>query len=328
MSFDGIVGQDAAIGLLRESILKDRVASGYLFSGPDGVGKRTTALRFARAILCSVDGAEACGECPSCIRAKAGSHPGLIEVARGEKKSEIVLAQIHDLASRLALRPMEGDCTVAVIDEAERANIESLNALLKTLEEPPPGASIILVTKNREALPETIRSRCQGVRFRPLARDAVLAILAKDGRVEPDLVPGLVDLAGGSPGRAIRLAELGYPAIGQAVSELLRDEDGAGPVAVAEGIVAAFGEGALADRRDRAREVVLLLIEEVRSRYLSPDLPERDPDRATRAIRPLTEALERLDLNVSPETVLKAALVHLMPELAPDPLGNCPSDPK
>ena len=75
MSFDAILGQEAATGLLKETLAKERIASGYLFFGPDGVGKRTTALEFARAILCANRRvSDACGECPACIRSRAGSH--------------------------------------------------------------------------------------------------------------------------------------------------------------------------------------------------------------------------------------------------------------
>jgi len=311
MSFEAIRGQEAAIRLLSDSLALERVASGYLFFGPDGVGKRTTATAFARAILCPFRRhADPCEECPSCVRSRAGSHPGLIEVARAENRTKILIEQIHDLAARLALRPMEGDATVAIIDEVERTGIEALNALLKTLEEPPPGATLILVTMNREALPETIRSRCQSVRFRPLARSVVEEILAAGGRVEEAVVPELAALAGGSPGRALRLVEMGYPESARAVRAALGGAAETGPVGTADALLQALGEGR--DRRERAREALLLLMEEVRSRHLSPDLPDRDPDGASRALRPLAEALERIDLNVNPELVLRSALIRIL----------------
>jgi len=314
MSFESILGQEAAIRLLVEALSKERIASGYLFFGPDGVGKRKTARAFARAILCpNREVADPCEDCPACVRSRAGSHPGLIEVSRPVDRTRILLEQIHDLSSRLALRPMEGDATVAIIDEVERTGLEALNALLKTLEEPPPGTTLILATMNRESLPETIRSRCQGVRFRPLPRPIVTQILTSDDRVEADLVPELAALAAGSPGRALRLLDLGYPESAQAIRTALANGEETGPVGLAEALLATMGKGG--DRRSRAREVVLLLIEEVRARYLAANAPDRDPDRAARALTPLTEALSRLDLNVNPEVVLRSAIIRIGPAL-------------
>jgi len=314
MSFDSILGQEAAIRLLVETLTKERVASGYLFFGPDGVGKRKTAQAFARAILCpNRRVADPCEDCPSCARSRAGSHPGLLEVARAKDRTQILIAQIQDLSSRLALRPMEGEATVAIIDEVDRAGLEALNALLKTLEEPPPGATLVLVTRNRESLPETIRSRCQGVRFRPLPRQVVTEILMADDRVADERVPDLTALAAGSPGRALRLLELGYPESGDLVRAALREGENTGPIGLAEALMTAMGKAG--DVRSRVREVLLLLVEEVRARYLSPGSSDCDPDRAGEALRPLLEALSRLDLNLNPENVLRSAIIRIQPVL-------------
>lgn len=310
MSFDEILGQAAATDLLTEALTKERVASGYLFFGPDGVGKRTTAIEFARAVLCRDQRLPTpCGECPSCIRSRAGSHPGLIFVERDKSRTRIRIEQIHDLGARLALRPMEGDSTVVIINEVERANLESLNALLKTLEEPPPGATIILVSMNRNALPETIRSRCQSVRFRPLPRPIVTKILSSMDDVDPALLDELVARASGSPGRALRLLELGYPESGRAIREALSNAEETDPVALAETLLGAMGKAG--DARDRVREVLMFLIDEVRLRYLDADVDPRDPERAEEALGPLTQALERINLNVNPESVLRSAVIRI-----------------
>ncbi|MEN8149676.1 MAG: DNA polymerase III subunit delta' [Planctomycetota bacterium] len=314
MSFDAILGQDAAIGLLKEALVKERVASAYLFYGPDGVGKRTAAMAFARAVLCSDRRiAAACGECPACRRSRAGSHPGLIVLERRAKKTMIVIDQVHELAASLALRPMEGDSTVVVIDEVERTNVEVHNALLKTLEEPPPGTTIVLVTPNRDALPATIRSRCQPVRFRPLPRAIVTDILSSRGDIDPELLPDLTERAAGSPGRALRLLELGFPESGRAIHRAVASSAETDPVDLADALFAATGEAG--DLRGRVREILLMLVDEIRARYLDGGAETRDPERASAALGPLTEALERIDLNVDPRITLRSVVIRIRPIL-------------
>ena len=169
MSFDEIRGQGPALRLLAGTLRRDRVGSGYLFHGPEGVGKCTTALAFARAVLCPEGSriGDACGECPSCVRSAAGSHPGLIEVTRGERKTQIVIDQIHDLARRLSLRPMEGERTVAVIDDAERTGVAT-----------PPGAAKVPgspeIPRETGAVATTsfiCRSRLLNARMIPTSRE-------------------------------------------------------------------------------------------------------------------------------------------------------------
>ena len=114
MSFDELLSQESAVRLLRRTLRDARVASAYLFFGPEGVGKALAGAAFARAILCPSGSArgDACGACGSCVRAAAGTHPGLLTLSRKEGRGEIVLAQVHELAEALSLRPIAGDRTV------------------------------------------------------------------------------------------------------------------------------------------------------------------------------------------------------------------------
>lgn len=318
MSYEGVRGHEAAIRILREAVSRGRVASGYLLFGPEGVGKAMVARRFARAILCP-EGArtgDACGECPACVRSASGSHPGLVEIERESRATQLRVSQIHDLAEKLSLRPLEGESKVAVLDDVERANEESFNALLKTLEEPPPRTTLVLVTSNREVVPETVRSRCQGVRFGPLPRADVRAILSAVEGLEPEDADALAELAAGSPGRALRLRELGYPEKARETEGLFAEgaRADADPIEVARKVTALLATGGRQDKRDRVREALVLLAEHVRSRFLGQDRPRREPGPADRCLKAIATGLGDLGLNVTPESVLRATLIRVLPE--------------
>jgi DNA polymerase-3 subunit delta' len=182
VSFEGIVGNRAAVERLRALAEGGRLAHAYLFCGPDGVGKKMSALAFAGAL---------------------GARPRV--VARPEDRHEILIAQVRELIRELSLTSRER--RVVIFDEAERLSEEAMNALLKTLEEPPPRTVLILVTSVPERLLATIRSRCQPVFFHPLADDESFRH-AKEGLGLSEEDAGIASLlSGGSPGAAIRLAE-------------------------------------------------------------------------------------------------------------------------
>ncbi len=187
----GILGHDAVVEQFRHSLAQGRLASSYLFLGPSGVGKRAFALKLAQALLCqSRDSTllDPCGQCEACLLAIAGNHPDLDLVQLPEDKRELpVKLFIGDLAHRnqeglchkMSLKPMLGRHRVAVIDDADYLTTESSNCLLKTLEEPPPGAVLILLATSRGRLLPTILSRTQVVRFRPLETDVLEQLLVE-----------------------------------------------------------------------------------------------------------------------------------------------------
>lgn len=220
MSWHGIEGHDGIVEQFRTVLARDRLASSFLFVGPAGVGKATFARKFAQALLCSARPAEAmdpCETCPSCVQVKAGTHPDVISVAKPADKSEIPVDRIlgpkehrlrEGLIYDLSLRPFMGGRKVAILDDADVLNEEGANALLKTLEEPPPRSVLILVgTSPARQLP-TIRSRCQLVRFAPLPTSTVADILVQQGLVsDPGLAAQAAVASEGSVQRALELAD-------------------------------------------------------------------------------------------------------------------------
>src|SRR5512147_784867 len=171
--------------LLRRSLESGRLHSAYLLSGPPP-GPREAALEFARGVVCSGPAPRPCGSCPACHRSSererialdgsgkkgpllrhVGDHPDLLWVERGADDTRVRIGQIRALQSALRLRAAEGERRVAVIADAEWLNQEAQNALLRLLEEPPPGTLIVLVARSSAGLLATVRSRCQRVVFRP-----------------------------------------------------------------------------------------------------------------------------------------------------------------
>jgi DNA polymerase-3 subunit delta' len=211
VSFDDVVGQAAPKRALSAAVRTGRVAGGYLFHGPRGIGKFATARAFAAVLFCDEGGEDACGACSACRRVRSGHHPDMHVVGLGDDVTQVKIGVIREMRSRLSLKPLEGARQVVVVDNADRMTEEAGNALLKTLEEPPPGTVLVLVAAERMRILETIRSRCQAVRFRALGREQVAAILETLGHEREEAV-ALSRLAGGSVGRAAALTRMGFPA--------------------------------------------------------------------------------------------------------------------
>jgi DNA polymerase-3 subunit delta' len=177
MSLSEIIGHDypkSLLGRLLQASLSGRQAGflphSYLFEGPDGIGKRRTALEFAKALNCERSGRDgfndACDECPACHRVNSGNHPDVVQVTASG--TFIKIEQTREVQSAIFLKPFMGRKKVYLIDEADRMNQEAANGFLKTLEEPPADSILILITSRPFALLSTIVSRCQRLRFQPL----------------------------------------------------------------------------------------------------------------------------------------------------------------
>ena len=275
MSWHGIQGHDVVVEQFRRALGRRRLASSFLFTGPEGIGKRTFATKFAQSLLCQERSAAAldpCGHCPSCAQVAASTHPDLLLVAKPEGKSEIPVALlIGDLEDRMreglchdiGLKPFMGGRRVAIIDDADYLNEEGANSLLKTLEEPPPHSVLILIgTSPAKQLP-TIRSRCQLVRFQPLTVDMVADVLVSRG-LASDLneAKRLASHSGGCVRRALELSD---PEVWDFRETLLKGlaEPLLDSVSLSASLVA-FTEKAGKEapaRRARLRQVVLIAAE-------------------------------------------------------------------
>lgn len=198
MQLAKIKGQNRVRDTLQRSIAGNRVAHAYLFEGPDGCGRRTTALALIQALFCTTPAeGDACGNCPSCRKFVSGNHPDLHTIMPLPDKRDISIEQVRELQQVLALRPFEAPRKACIIEPAERLNEKSANALLKTLEEPPGAAIIILLTNQADTLLSTIRSRCQHLRFGPLDDAIIKELLVQQG-MDPVKATAFAPLAEGS----------------------------------------------------------------------------------------------------------------------------------
>jgi DNA polymerase III subunit delta' len=173
MPFRDVSAHARIAELLSRSVARGTLPPSLIFSGPSGAGKRLTAVAVAQALNCLqlIDN-DACGACAACVRIARGVHPDVLMIEPGDSGT-IKIDQIRDVVERAAYRPFEGKRRVVIIDDADALVPAAQNALLKTLEEPPPSSIFILLTTRPDMLLPTVRSRCIRLMFAASAREEV-----------------------------------------------------------------------------------------------------------------------------------------------------------
>ena len=186
--WDQVVGQEHVVQTLRNAIAADRVAHAYLFAGPRGTGKTTTARLLAKAVNCLSENiaGRPCNECAHCQAVNQGRFLDLIEI---DAASNTSVEDVRDLRDKINFSPNQGRYKVYIIDEVHMLSTAAFNALLKTLEEPPPHAIFILATTEAHKIPATVLSRCQFHEFRRIPVNEIvenLKVLAKQEKIKID----------------------------------------------------------------------------------------------------------------------------------------------
>lgn len=212
----GLIGHEWAVEYLSRSIAAGRDAHAYLIAGPSGLGKSLLALRLAQALNCEQSEGAPCRACRACNRIERDNYPDVRRVSmatqaaglkpeEAARQKELKIGTVREWQRDMALRPYEGRRRVFLLHDADYLNDEAANALLKTLEEPPPYATLVLVA-NRDNLLTTITSRCQVVRLRPLARQQIARALVEHRGLPDDQAELLAAWSNGRIGWALQLA--------------------------------------------------------------------------------------------------------------------------
>jgi len=272
-AFDAVVGQEPITRTLKNALLSGRVAHAYLFTGPRGVGKTTTARLLAKALCCTArTGPEACGACPSCLDFASGAPVDVMEI---DAASNTGIDDIRTLRDNVRYAPARGRFKVYIVDEVHMLSGAAFNAFLKTLEEPPAHVVFVLATTEPKRIPATVLSRCQRFDFKPISPEQLAESLTEILRsekvpFEPAALPVLVRAAEGSLRDALSLLDTaiayGEGRLDEAgVSRLLGSSSPAHVRAFVGALLGRDGAAALAavDRAAQAGEDLLLLCREV-----------------------------------------------------------------
>jgi DNA polymerase-3 subunit delta' len=205
MSFERIIGQDIAVKSLKTIIAQNQVRGTYLFLGPDGVGKRTTSIEFAKVLNCEDNKGDACDRCASCNKIDSMNHPDVF-VLYPEVSGSIKIVKIREVIYQSSLKPYEGRKRIFIINDGEAMTEEAQNAFLKLLEEPPENHIFILTTSNVTGLFPTVVSRCKILKFYSLGPNQIQEFLISAGSDE-EKATLFSHMAMGSLGRAMDYKE-------------------------------------------------------------------------------------------------------------------------
>ncbi len=334
-----IIGHEWAVHYLRQSIACKREAHAYLITGPASVGKALLALRLAQTLNCEQGGDEPCLACRTCRRIERGNYPDVriasmatqaagLKPDEAARQKELKIGTIREWRGDITLKPYEGRRRVFILHDAERLNEEASNAMLKTLEEPPAFANLILIANSTDLLP-TIVSRCQVIRLRPLPRRQVAAALSERVDISVEDAALLAAWSGGRIGWALRMAEdsEALQARQDQLAALLELHNQ--PLSVAF----RWAEERAKEYRGGEQQMVFEWIELWQSWWRDVMLAaagclesianidrRADLERLARAYelervygftRRLSEAMQQLRENVSPQLVLENLLVHM-----------------
>lgn len=329
-----ILGHTRVRAQLADAVARDTLHHALLFEGPRGVGKRAVAIELAMRVNCtSPPEVRPCGECPTCKAIAAGTHPDVVALEPDLEKASraIPIEAIREIIRQSQYHRYGARRRFVIVDPAEAMQEPAANALLKTLEEPPPGTGFVVITHNPRSLLPTILSRCQRIRFGAVPIDEIRTWLAARGLANADAA---ARLSHGCPGRALELAEQGLDAriaLRADVAGVLRSN--LAQIYDFSGRITQGARQEWAHAVDGLLEILEDLVRDAAIRATGAAVPLLDdpaddvvdrlamtwPDGITRCSRAISEARDDLEVFVSGKTVVDALLTSVRREVAATP---------
>ena len=320
-----ILGHEWAVDMLRQHAARGDVRHAYLFCGPPGLGRRTLALRLAQALNCEtpIDAGVPCRQCRNCKQIEEMRHPDMNVIQADAEGGTLKVDQVREVQHALSLKPYQANYRVALFLRFQEANDNAANALLKTLEEAPAHAILLLTADNPEQLLPTIISRCEILRLRPLPFSAIEADMLTHG-VEPERARLLAHISGGRPGYARKLID--DVTLLEKREERLNDIQTLLPAPRVEKFSYA---DKLAKDKDAMRQTILIWLSywrDVLLRVTGAEIPLINVDRnmeieflasrldlstARRVVNDLESALEKMERNVNSRLLAEVLLLDL-----------------
>ena len=204
--FEEILGNEMVKDHFKKAIANHKISHAYILTGEAGMGRKSIANAFAMTLLCEKGGSEPCMSCHSCKQVMSGNHPDLIYVTH-EKPGSIGVDDVREqINDTIMIRPYSSYYKIYIVDEAEKMTVQAQNALLKTIEEPPSYAVIILITTNQEAFLPTILSRCVQMKLKPLKDFTIKSYLTQNLHIPEKDADICAAFARGNLGKAIHLS--------------------------------------------------------------------------------------------------------------------------
>lgn len=204
--YDHIIGASQIKEHFRNAIKYNKISHSYIFNGEKGMGKNTLAKAFAMALQCENGNGEPCMECVSCKQGLSGNHPDIIYVTH-EKDNLVSIDEIREqLVSDIQIKPYKSKYKIYIVDDAQKMNVATQNAVLKTIEEPPAYGVIIFLTTNAASFLPTILSRCITLNLKPLKKELIKSYVMRELKIPDYRAEVIASFSGGNMGKAIRLA--------------------------------------------------------------------------------------------------------------------------
>lgn len=321
MDWHRLIGHDQQRAWIANAIAAQRFGGSFLLVGPAGIGKRSFALAVAKTLLCerhAADQMDPCGVCDGCVQVEAQTHPDLLQVGKPADRATIPLELLigprdsrmqEGLCHDIRLKPFRGRRRIALIHDADHLSQEAANCLLKTLEEPPPAAVIMLIGTSQQRQLPTIRSRCQIVRFFPLRGQQAADLLQSWGISvdDPAAADRAVELAGGDMHQAALLLQPESGAFRETLQAQLDDPLPSG-VALARAVASYVDEAGkeASSRRDRMREVFGVAVQHFRQRVRQASHDATAVETELYRLQRCLDALSEVDRNANQATLIEA----------------------